>query len=715
MTVGDRLTRGRVIAAVALVLLLALAAGMGWWFALSTTAARARVEHSYLVARASDKVTADLLNAETGQRGFLLTGRENYLEPFTVAAPTIAGVLADLRVLLADNPAQQDRLTRLDALSDEKLGELRRTIELRRANGLDAAIAVINDDRGKRAMDEIRAVLADMRAAEETLLRERSAAAAAADRNFVRAGIVGGVLGLLALVYAAFLLRQAEREIQAKSASLRATLDNVPQGIMLCDASGHLAEWNARLPKLLGTRIPLIRGKTRCTELQTDLAARVEAAPKIFVTGSPDRTEFVVGTRYLEATGTALAGGGAIYTVHDATERRLSERVAVQSQRLEAVGQMAGGIAHDFNNLFTAVIGNIDLAAVKLVDQPPIARMLERAALAAERGRKLVAQLLSFGRKRTFHAELIEPRMLIENMRDVIQATLGANATLKLELADTREQVVIDRGQLELGILNLVLNAREAMRDANGQVAGELALTLSTSDVATPNARLGGIAPGRYVRIAVRDTGAGMSDEVQARAFEPFFTTKGIGEGSGLGLSQTYGVVKQSGGAVLLESGVGRGTTVTLYLPVASATALAEREAARQLAALPRLGGGVRSGRVLVVEDDELVRDFVVRTVRELGYDVLEAGDGDVAWEIIAAADRIDLLCTDIMMPGSMNGFDLARRARERRPNLRLVYMSGYPDKALESAKPANGNVPYLAKPFRANDLAAGIKRAMEG
>ena len=619
MTVGDRLTRGRVIAAVALVLLLALAAGMGWWFALSTTAARARVEHSYLVARASDKVTADLLNAETGQRGFLLTGRENYLEPFTVAAPTIAGVLADLRVLLADNPAQQDRLTRLDALSDEKLGELRRTIELRRANGLDAAIAVINDDRGKRAMDEIRAVLADMRAAEETLLRERSAAAAAADRNFVRAGIVGGVLGLLALVYAAFLLRQAEREIQAKSASLRATLDNVPQGIMLCDASGHLAEWNARLPKLLGTRIPLIRGKTRCTELQTDLAARVEAAPKIFVTGSPDRTEFVVGTRYLEATGTALAGGGAIYTVHDATERRLSERVAVQSQRLEAVGQMAGGIAHDFNNLFTAVIGNIDLAAVKLVDQPPIARMLERAALAAERGRKLVAQLLSFGRKRTFHAELIEPRMLIENMRDVIQATLGANATLKLELADTREQVVIDRGQLELGILNLVLNAREAMRDANGQVAGELALTLSTSDVATPNARLGGIAPGRYVRIAVRDTGAGMSDEVQARAFEPFYTTKGIGEGSGLGLSQTYGVVKQSGGAVLLESGVGRGTTVTLYLPVASATALAEREAARQLAALPRLGGGVRSGRVLVVEDDELVRDFVVRDGARLG------------------------------------------------------------------------------------------------
>jgi signal transduction histidine kinase len=713
--VGDRLTRARIIAAAALVLLLALAAGFGWWFALSVSAARVRVEHSHPVARATDSVLAELLNAETGQRGFLLTGREDYLQPFTAAAPAVAGAIAQLRALTADNPAQGERLTRLDRLAQAKLGELRHAIELRRSSGLDAVIAVVNNDQGKRAMDDIRGVLAQMRAEEARLLDERSAAAANADDNFLRAGIIGVVLALVAFVYGAYLLRQAEREIQSKSASLRATLDNVPQGIMLCDAQGHLAEWNARLPLLLGTRIPLVRGKTRCAELQTDLAARVEAAPKVFATGSPERTEFVVGTRYLEATGSALATGGAIYTVHDATERRLSERVAVQSQRLEAVGQMAGGIAHDFNNLFTAVIGNLDLATAKVIDQPPVARMLERAAMAAERGRKLVAQLLSFGRKRTFQAELIEPRALIENMRDVIQATLGANAPLNLELDDVREQVLIDRGQLELGILNLVLNAREAMRDAGGHVTGELTLALTTSDVATPNARLGGIAPGRFVRIAVKDTGIGMSEEVQARAFEPFYTTKGIGEGSGLGLSQTYGVVKQSGGAVLLESGVGRGTTVTLYLPAASATAVAERETARQIAALPRLAAGGRGGRVLVVEDDDLVRDFVVLTLRGLGYDVLEAGDGDAAWEIIAAADRIDLLCTDIMMPGSMNGFDLARRARQRRPDLRLVYMSGYPDKALESAKPANGNVPYLAKPFRANDLVAGIKRAMEG
>jgi signal transduction histidine kinase len=713
--VGDRLTRARIIAAAALVLLLALAAGFGWWFALSVSAARVRVERSHLVARATDSVLAELLNAETGQRGFLLTGREDYLQPFTAAAPAVAGAIAQLRALTADNPAQGERLTRLDRLAQAKLGELRHAIELRRSSGLDAVIAVVNNDQGKRAMDDIRGVLAQMRAEEARLLDERSAAAANADDNFLRAGIIGVVLALVAFVYGAYLLRQAEREIQSKSASLRATLDNVPQGIMLCDAQGHLAEWNARLPLLLGTRIPLVRGKTRCAELQTDLAARVEAAPKVFATGSPERTEFVVGTRYLEATGSALATGGAIYTVHDATERRLSERVAVQSQRLEAVGQMAGGIAHDFNNLFTAVIGNLDLATAKVIDQPPVARMLERAAMAAERGRKLVAQLLSFGRKRTFQAELIEPRALIENMRDVIQATLGANAPLNLELDDVREQVLIDRGQLELGILNLVLNAREAMRDAGGHITGELTLALTTSDVATPNARLGGIAPGRFVRIAVKDTGIGMSEEVQARAFEPFYTTKGIGEGSGLGLSQTYGVVKQSGGAVLLESGVGRGTTVTLYLPAASATAVAERETARQIAALPRLAAGGRGGRVLVVEDDDLVRDFVVLTLRGLGYDVLEAGDGDAAWEIIAAADRIDLLCTDIMMPGSMNGFDLARRARQRRPDLRLVYMSGYPDKALESAKPANGNVPYLAKPFRANDLVAGIKRAMEG
>src|SRR5690348_4519892 len=325
---GDRLTRARVIAAAALVLLLALAGGFGWWFAASTAAARARVEHSHVVARATDRVLADLLDAETGQRGFLLTGRADYLAPFTAAAPAVSGVIANLRALTADNPAQRERLARLDGLARARLGDLRRTIELRRSGGLDAAIAAVDSDQGKRAMDDIRGVLADMRADEARQLGERTAAAAAADRNFMRAGVIGALLGLIAFTYGAYVLRQAGREIERKSASLRATLDNVPQGIMLCDANGRLAEWNARLPQLLGTRIPLLRGKTRCTELQTDLAARVEAAPKIFATGVADRTEFVVGTRYLEATGSVLATGGAIYTIHDATERRLSERVA---------------------------------------------------------------------------------------------------------------------------------------------------------------------------------------------------------------------------------------------------------------------------------------------------------------------------------------------------------------------------------------------------
>ncbi|HKW52335.1 MAG TPA: CHASE3 domain-containing protein, partial [Stellaceae bacterium] len=219
------MTRARIIAAAALVLLLALAAGFGWWFALSVSAARARVEHSHLVALATDKVLAELLNAETGQRGFLLTGREAYLQPFTAAAPTISGVIGQLRALTADNPMQRERLARLDGLAQARLGELRRTIELRPGGGLDAAIAGVNSDQGKRDMDQIRGVLGDMRAEEARVLDERAAAASAADDNFLRAGIIGAVLALVAFVYGAYLLRQAEREIQSKSASLRATLD----------------------------------------------------------------------------------------------------------------------------------------------------------------------------------------------------------------------------------------------------------------------------------------------------------------------------------------------------------------------------------------------------------------------------------------------------------------------------------------------------------
>jgi CheY-like chemotaxis protein len=371
---------------------------------------------------------------------------------------------------------------------------------------------------------------------------------------------------------------------------------------------------------------------------------------------------------------------------------------------------MTGGIAHDFNNLLTAVMGNLELASKRVQDRPPVADMLLRAALAAERGRQLVAQLLAFGRQRTLEAKLTDPHVLIERMADVFRATLGSKSALRLDLGNVHEQVLVDPGQLELGLLNLVLNARDAMRSAP---AGTLTIALSVVNLATPNPRLGGIAPGRYVQIRLSDTGVGMSEDVRERAFEPFFTTKSVGEGSGLGLSQTYGLVKQFKGAITLDSTVGAGTAVAIHLPVATPAAVPEREAARALASMPRLVGQAGRGRVLVVEDDALVRDFTAATLRDLGYEVLEAGDADVGWEILTTADRIDLLCTDIMMPGSMNGFQLAQKALGRRPDLRLVYMSGFPDKALESAKPVNGNVPYIAKPFSGGELAESLARAM--
>lgn len=208
------------------------------------------------------------------------------------------------------------------------------------------------------------------------------------------------------------------------------------------------------------------------------------------------------------------------------------------------------------------------------------------------------------------------------------------------------------------------------------------------------------------------DTGRGMTIMERARAFEPFFTTKGVGEGSGLGLSQTYGSVRHAKGTITLDSKPGHGTTVLIHLPVAVA-AISERGSKQVVPFTPGQTARTGGGRILVVEDDELVRDCAVETLRDLGYEVLEAGDADAGWEILAAADRIDLLCTDVMMPGTMNGFELAQKARDRRPHLRLVYMSGYPDKALETGRPIDRQAPYLAKPFTGNDLAEGVQRAL--
>jgi signal transduction histidine kinase len=612
--------RAEAIASLALLMLVVIGGVGAWRAARSAAEGDALVDHTHQVIEATSGVFQELADAETGQRGYLITGRDAYLQPFEHAAPQVTNSITLLQALIADNPTQQANLRRLRSLTDNKLAELQSTIDLRRTQGLDAAVALVDSDAGKRVMDDIRSLIGAIQTEERRLLDVRSVARAAADRWMLRIGAVTAALVLLAFGHGLMLLRAAERRLEESSTRLRATLENVPQGVLLVDATCRVVEWNVRLTALLGLSLPIKRAVTTGAELQAHLAAHLAGAPRLFVVPPPGPTEFAIGHRSVEVVGRTVASGGAIWTVQDVTERRTAERIAIQSQRLEAVGQMTGGIAHDFNNLLTAVMGNLELAAKRLDDRPRVANMLQHAALAAERGRQLVAQLLTFGRQRTLEAELIDPSALIERMADVFRTTLGGNATLRLELGNVHERVLVDSGQLELGLLNLVLNARDAMRST---AAGTLTIALSVINLATPNPRLGGITPGRYVQIRLSDTGVGMSEDVRDRAFEPFFTTKSVGEGSGLGLSQTYGVVKQFKGAITLDSAVGAGTTITLHLPIATPMSVPEREAARDLATMPRLVGPAGRGRVLVVEDDALVRDFTTAILRDLGFEVL--------------------------------------------------------------------------------------------
>ena len=368
-------------------------------------------------------------------------------------------------------------------------------------------------------------------------------------------------------------------------------------------------------------------------------------------------------------------------------QRQKAEAALVQSQKMEAVGQLTGGLAHDFNNLLTAVVGNLDLIRARAPDAR-IRRLADNAFKAAERGSKLTSQLLAFSRTQKLVTAPVDVNALIAGMRDLLNQTLGANITVTTELAPDLPAAMADLNQLELAILNLSINARDAMPEGG-------TLTVATA-----------LAPGdaSAVTIAVIDTGSGMPPEVVARAFDPFFTTKPAGKGTGLGLSQVYGIVRQGGGDVALRSEVGKGTTVTLQLPRAVDDAVAdvrrESEAARSR----------RSERLLVVDDDSDVREVVSGFLSELGYEVQEAPHGEAALAMLGQFAP-DLLIVDFSMPG-MSGAETATAARQQNSGLRILFLSGFADSA--ALEVAVGGAPLLRKPFRPVELAAAVRSVLD-
>mgnify|MGYP002718545288 CR=1 FL=1 len=391
-------------------------------------------------------------------------------------------------------------------------------------------------------------------------------------------------------------------------------------------------------------------------------------------------------------------------------ERERVEEALRQAQRLEAVGQLTSGVAHDFNNLLTVIAGNIEFLE-RVVPDDRSRRRLDMMRGAAERGARLTAQLLAFSRRQRLEPKPVQLNQTVASMRDLLQSSIGGAVRIEMTLQPDLWSALVDATQIELIILNLAINARDAMA-----VGGCLTIETANVRLSQPPARPEEPAAGDYVMVAVSDTGTGIRPEVLARVFEPFFTTKEVGKGSGLGLAQVFGFAKQSGGGVRIDTVVGEGTSVKVYLPrVAAGTRAPEVPRADSDGAIPRAPGD--RPVVLVVDDDGAVREITVTKLSEAGYEIREAGSGLAALQAIALDPGVDLVVLDFAMPG-MNGAEVAVEIRRRWPGMPYLFVTGYADHAALATDGAVGEDRIVQKPFRDGELegkAAAILNARTG
>ncbi|OLE33646.1 MAG: hybrid sensor histidine kinase/response regulator [Alphaproteobacteria bacterium 13_1_20CM_3_64_12] len=494
--------------------------------------------------------------------------------------------------------------------------------------------------------------------------------------------------------------------------------------IYMIDPRGYITNWNLGGERIKGYRAEeVIGGHFSQFYMPEDRAAGIPARALEIAAREgryegegwrirKDGTRFWAGViidRILDPDG-KLVGFAKI--TRDMTEKRRAEealeqaRAALaQAQKMEAVGQLTGGVAHDFNNLLTVITNSLDLLETRLRPDPQTRRIIDSAQRAAERGARLTEQLLAFSRRQPLRPEINNINALIEGFEAVLRRACPEPIELEMALDPRPLAANIDSAQFETALLNLIVNARDAMPKG-----GSVRISTGRRKLGAAEAKaMSELPPGDYVTVGVADTGEGMAPEVVSRVFEPFFTTKEVGKGSGLGLSQVYGFVTQSGGHVAIDSKPGAGTTVTLYLPAAPAVAAGRSASDPHATTTPPVG------RILIVEDDPEVLDVTVEMLRTLGWEVLTAPDAPSGLSVLRRDADIDVLFSDIVMPRGMNGVELAREARRLRPELRVLLASGYPASALPAGNGAGeeDEFPFLSKPYRASELARKL-RAMQ-
>jgi signal transduction histidine kinase len=613
-------------------------------------------EHSQAVQIELDHLRGAVKDAEIGADGYLLSPTAEALAAYRDSKANTEHAIGSVQTLTADNPSQQGRVGEMEADIKDFFGRLDETIAAR--SGPAGAVGPAPDELAAitAAIGKVRAGVEAMQAEEKRLYEERRNLA---ERRHVVTQILLAIGAIASLILLTFLFRQLETETKRADSQVRAR-------------TAELTSANEAL--------------------KTEVVSREKAEMEL------RRLNETLEQRVAEEIESRLKA-----------EERLGE-----AQKMEAVGQLTGGVAHDFNNLLTVIVGNLETLLRRLPKELPLElaqtrRFAESALEGGQRAVTLTRRLLAFSRRQPLEAKPIDMNKLVSGMSDLLRSTLGEKVAIETVLAGGIWWVSTDGSELETALVNLAVNARDAM-PGGGKLTIETANSYLDESYAAGHPE---VTAGQYAMVAVSDTGVGMPKEVVAHAFEPFFTTKDVGQGTGLGLSQVYGFVKQSGGHVKIYSEAGQGTTVRIYLPrlVAgdSAAVAGEPQA-------PRRQPAAAAGRetVLIVEDDEGVRGYSAEMLRELGYQVLEASDGAEALRLIEKSPDLALLFTDVGLPGGLNGRQLADEVRRRRPKLKVLYTTGYARNAIVHQGRLDPGVDLIVKPFTFQNLAAKLRAVLD-
>jgi PAS domain S-box-containing protein len=537
------------------------------------------------------------------------------------------------------------------------------------------------------------------------------------------ADIISGALE--ARVVAQRTLTDLEPHVDSALEQHRRFVESLRDGILSCDQNGVLSVMNSTARKMYGLEsapptIYQLVGRMEMRQPDGVTPIEPESAPilralrgevvdqELIVSSGTDHACVVrINARpLLDRDGN---GVGAVSAIEDITEARRMEEHLQQAQKMEAVGQLTSGLAHDFNNLLAVVMGNLQLIERVVKTDEKALRRTHAALDAVRRGAELTKRLLAFSRKQDLKPTPSDANALITGMADMLERTLGEWVNIAIMPAAENWTVTVDESQLESAVLNLCVNARDAMKGGGRLTVESQNMHIGPAHFADAD----DLPPGDYVRISVTDTGTGMSEDVVKRVFEPFFTTKDVGEGSGLGLSMVYGFIKQSGGHITVYSEIGYGTSIAMYLPRLQTEVSDPFEAETEIAAA--VPEAIQAHRILVVEDNDAVRDVAVAMLEDMGYHVIEAQDGLSALEALKAENgKFDLMFTDIVMPGGMHGPALAKEARAVFPHLPILYTSGYAEAAVLREGDIGNSFELVSKPYRLEELEEKVRNALD-